>query len=370
MDGSDIDQEWSILAQLLPTGWREAARTEGALLRAREIDSPDTLLRLILLHAAAGLSLRQTVARAEVAGLAKVSDVALFKRLRASEPWLRQLCRGLLEDVRCKLMLPDATQQLRVRAIDASTIKEPGATGTSWRLHYSIALPSLECDFFEVTDVKGGESFKRFPAKKGDVILADRGYCHRPGAADIISRGADLIVRLNHQNFPLFDERGRKLSILSLLRRLKGHNPGEWPVAFEFGDTRYPGRLCAVRKSIVATQQAQERILKEARKKQKEVSPHTLECAGYIFVFTTLKAAIASCENILEMYRARWQIELAFKRMKSLFGAGHVPKYDPESARAWIQAKLLAVLMIERLEQEAALFSPWGFPLPAAKRMA
>ena len=208
MDGTDLDHEWDILAQFLPAGWREAARTEGALVRAREIDSPDTLLRLILLHAAAGLSLRQTVARAEVAGLAKVSDVALHKRLRSSEPWLRALCRGLLEDARCKLAIPEAFEGFQVRAVDATTVEEPGATGTSWRVHYSIKLPSLECDFFEVTDSKGGETFKRFPAQVGDVILADRGYCHRPGVADIVLRGAHVVVRLNHQNFPLVEENG------------------------------------------------------------------------------------------------------------------------------------------------------------------
>jgi len=366
MNGSDLDREWSILAQFLPPGWREAARIKGALVRARGIDSPDTLLRLILLHAAAGLSLRQTVARAEIAGLAKLSDVALLKRLRSSEPWLRQICHGLLEAVRCKLTLPGDTQAFRIRAIDASTIQEPGATGTCWRIHYSIGLPSLECDFFELTDSKGGESFRRFPAQKGDVILADRGYCHRPGVADIVSRGADVVVRLNHQSFPLADESGRKLNILSRLRRLKEHVPGEWRVTFEFDGTSYPGRLCAVRKSVAAAEQARERILKGASKKNKDVMPETLEAADYIFVFTTLRNEQASCESILELYRARWQIELAFKRMKSLFGAGHVPKYDPDSARAWIQAKLLAVLMIERLEQEAARFSPWGFTLPSA----
>lgn len=370
MDGADLDREWDILAQFLPAGWREAARTEGALVRAREIDSPDTLLRLILLHAAAGLSLRQTVARAEVAGLAKVSDVALHKRLRSSEAWLRVLCQGLLEEVRCKLAIPEAVQNFRLRAVDATTVEEPGATGTSWRVHYSIALPSLECDFFEVTDSKGGETFRRFPAQTGDVVLADRGYCHRPGVADILSRGAHVIVRLNHQNFPLTEEAGRALNILSRLRRLKDHSPGEWTANFEFDGVRHLGRLCAVRKSIAAAEQARERIIREATKKQKEVSPNALEAAGYVFVFTTLPPNKASCEEVLALYRARWQIELAFKRMKSLFGAGHVPKYDPDSARAWIQAKLLAVLMIERLEQEAARFSPWGFVLPMAKRLA
>lgn len=366
MVGSDLDHEWAILASLLPAGWREAAREDGALMRARGIDSPDTLLRLILLHAAAGLSLRQTVVRAENAGLAKVSDVALLKRLRSSEPWLRHMSQGLLEGIRCKLTLPPAAEGLRVRAIDATTVEEPGATGTSWRVHYSIALPSLECDFFEVTDSKGGETLRRFPVLQGDVILADRGYCHRSAVADIIERGAQVVVRLNHNSFPLLDAGGRNLPILGRLARLKGYQAGDWQVRFQSGKEFFNGRLCAIRKSRAAAEQCRERILKEARKKQKVVSPDTLESAGYVFVFTSLPAEGFSAADVMNLYRTRWQIELAFKRLKSLFGAGHVPKYDPESAKAWIQAKLLAVLMIERLEQEAALFSPWGFQLPLA----
>ncbi len=366
MEGSDLEQEWAILASMLPPGWREAARTDGALVRAREIDSPDTLLRLILLHAAAGLSLRQTVARAELAGLAKVSDVALFKRLRSSERWLRHLSQGLLESSPLTLTLPEKIVGYRLRAIDATTVDEPGATGTSWRLHYSISLPSLECDFFEVTDVKGGETFRRFPAKHGDIVLADRGYCHRPGASDIIERGAHVIVRLNYQNFPLLDSSGKKFPILSRLARLKDFRPGEWDVAFEAEGKRYAGRICAIRKSVAATERSRREIIREAGRKGKTPSQGTLDAAAFIFVFTTLPTREFSASDVLNLYRARWQIELAFKRLKSLFGAGHVPKYDPESARAWIQAKLLAALMIERLEQEAAHFSPWGYSLPLA----
>ncbi len=366
MNGSDLDHEWNILSRLLPVGWREAARTKGALVRAREIDSADTLLRLILLHAGAGLSLRQTVARAEVAGLAKLSDVALLKRLRSSEAWLRHLSQGLLESVRFKLTVPDSVRSFRVRAVDATTIEEPGATGTSWRVHYSIALPTLECDFFEVTDSKGAESLKRFPAKPGDIILADRGYCHRSGVSKIIQTGAKVIVRLNHQNFPLIGEDGKAMKIVSRLRRLKGYQSSDWKVSFESEGEAYSGRLCAIRKSVAAAEQARERILKEASRRQTKPSADTLESAGYIFVFTNLTSEEGSADDALNLYRARWQIELAFKRLKSLFGAGHVPKYDPDSAKAWIQAKLLAVLMIERLEQEAALFSPWGFAIPMA----
>ena len=77
-----------------------------------------------------------------------------------------------------------------------------------------------------------------------------------------------------------------------------------------------------------------------------------------------------TCSQVLELYRSRWQVELAFKRLKSLMAAGHVPKSDDDSARAWMQAKLLTALLMERLLLEAKIFSPWGHHLRDAEPVA
>jgi hypothetical protein len=52
---------------------------------------------------------------------------------------------------------------------------------------------------------------------------------------------------------------------------------------------------------------------------------------------------------VLEYYRLRWQIELVFKRMKSILGLGHLPKKDPISSQAWLEGKLFVGLLIERM---------------------
>jgi IS4 transposase len=87
-----------------------------------------------------------------------------------------------------------------------------------------------------------------------------------------------------------------------------------------------------------------------------------LELAQYVLVLTTLPAKF-SASQVLQLYRCRRQVELAFKRLKSLLGAGHVPKSDDQSARAWMQAKILTALFLERLLLEAKIFSPWGYEL-------
>jgi len=366
-----LDEEWALLAGLLPSGWRELAWEMGAMRRARgEIKDPEALLQLILLHVATGLSLQQATARAKLQGFAAVTDVALLKRLRNSERWLCEIARRMFAVTRFTRSGVVVPAGYKLRAVDATTIEEPGATGTDWRVHYSILLPEMCCDFFSVTDAKGGESYSRLAVESGDIILADRGYCHREGVAHVIAHGGDVIVRLNSTSFPLLNSSKEiPFAMLSRLRGLKGSAPGEWAVRFKAADQLWPARLCALRKAKAAAELAKRRILREAAKRGKIIRPETLEFAEYVFVLTTLANSAFDCRTILQLYCARWQIELCFKRMKSLFRLGHLPKRNDASARAWIQAKLLTVLMIERLIKEAIFFSPWGFPISAPQPM-
>ncbi|MDE3073236.1 MAG: IS4 family transposase [Pseudomonadota bacterium] len=372
MNATLLDEEWGVLARLLPEGWRELARETGAMRRARgAIDSPDTLLQVLLLHIATGLSLKQAVARAHVQGLASLSDVGLLKRLRSSEAWLRELAYRMFESSRFSGMTLTVPHGRQVRAVDATTVQEPGATGTDWRVHYAITLPQMHCDFYEVTDAKGGEGYDRLPVRPGDIVLGDRGYGYRAGVAHVLRGKGDVIVRLSSVGFPLLSPKNHQpVALLPRLARLRGQTPGEWPVCFRVGSTVYPARLCAVRKSAQATELARQKLRQQALRRQTQLRPETLAYAEYVMVLTTVAKQELDVHDVLQLYRARWQIELCFKRLKSLFNLGHVPKRSDASARAWLHGKLLTVLMIERLLAEARLFSPWGYPMPATKSMA
>jgi len=251
----------------------------------------------------------------------------------------------------------------RLRAVDATTVQEPGATGTSWRVHYCIGIPDMRCDFYQISDVKGGESYKRLCVERSDVILADRGYCHREGVAHTMDQNAEVIVRLNSTSFPLLhgQDNEKAFDMLLHLRELKTGQAGEWPVGFKVKSKVYNGRLCAMRKSAVAAEIAKKKAINEAKKKQRAIRAETLEFAEYVFIFTNVGEKILNVSEVLELYRARWQIELCFKRFKSLLSLGHLPKKTDTSARAWIEGKLLAVMLIEQLVDEADFFSPWGF---------
>jgi hypothetical protein len=363
-----LPEEWEILRGWLPDDLDARARQHQFFRRARGLTDGERWLRLILMHVAGGLSLEQTALRARELGLAEISGVALFKRLRNAEAWLQDLCQHLLAEQQRRLGQCVWPSEYRVRAIDATDVQEPGSTGTDWRVHYSIRLPELVCDHYELTDNTGGEKLGRFHFAKDELILADRGYSHRAGAAKVLDSGAALLLRWNPAVLPVKAASGKEFDLLGELRRLPKRGAGEWKVQFEHEGKTYRLRLCAIRKNRVAAERARRKALDKARRNGTEAQPKSLELAEYILVLTSLPPKF-SAREVLELYRCRWQIELAFKRLKSLLGAGHVPKSDDQSARAWMQAKILTALLLERLLLEAKIFSPWGYKLPDVEPM-
>jgi hypothetical protein len=355
------EQNWKIFRSLLPAGWRQMAWQSGAVRRLRGFVSPDVLLRVLMLHVARGYSLRETIVRAKLANWTDISDVALLKRLRHSEQWLRLLCVALLRESFGYRF--DEGMSSRVRIVDGTIVREPGKTGSQWRILYRIRLPSLECDFFEVTATIGegsGESLSRLPVTPQELILADAGYCSVAGIEYIWQKGADALVRVNPQSFVAYSVCGRRISLLSRLRSLsKVGQLGEWRVVLHGRGSEFAGRLCAVRKSDRAIQHAHRRLQRKASKKQMITRPGTLEFAKYVIVFTTRSSG--STADVLRAYRMRWQIEMAFKRLKSIAQLGHVPKRDDHSARAWLYGKLLVTLLAQKLIRIGRNISPSSY---------
>jgi hypothetical protein len=369
MDESDFDwdeaftglgEDWEVIETVLPEGWQEAAKRTGALMRTRGFDSAATLLRVLLIHLVDGCSLRETAVRAQAGGLAKVSDVALLGRLRGSGEWFRWMVEQMSQ------RLSSASQEVlpgkRVRLVDASVVCEPGATGSTWRLHYMIDLSTLACEQVQVTLPEEGETLTRFTVRAGDVLMADRGLAHRRGIRHVVAHEGEVIVRMNLISVPLEDAKGRAMALLPRLRKLAIGQARAWPAVIRDEHGSIAVRVCALKKSAEQTRKSQEKVRQIASRKGRELQPDTLEAAGYVVVLTTLPEVPPA--RILELYRHRWQIELAFKRLKSLLHLGHLKKTDPVGAKAWLQGKLFVATLIETLIAVGERFSPWGYFLP------
>lgn len=358
-----LEEDWELLQSLFPADWELLGRQTGAVARLRGFDSVGNVLRTLLMHVGSGWSLRETAVRAKLAGIAEVSDVTLLNRLRQAESWLQTLCQHLWKDN--GVDLTPAIAGYPVRVVDGSVVKEPGKTGSQWRLHYSLRLPSLECDEFILTPAHGlgnGDRLGRFQFRPGELILADAGYSKPPGLAAVHHKGAYVCVRLNPFTLTLLDGSGRPLPLQEHLRTLSAPGQtGQWQASVYYEKESISGRVCVLRKSEEAIARAQRKIELKVSRGKGTMSPRRQEYARYVMVFTTLPESAATAEQVLEGYRLRWQIELTFKRLKSIVQLGHIPKLDDHSARAWLLGKLFIALLSQKLVRVGRATSPWGY---------
>jgi hypothetical protein len=247
----------------------------------------------------------------------------------------------LFEEQRIDLPIENDFQ---VRLFDATNVKEPGKTGSLWRIHYSVQLPSLTCDFFKLSATKGkgtGESFFQYSIKKGDYIIADRGYSTASGIHHLILKKAYVIVRANTQALPIFNLKAQQFQLLKNVMTIKrAGTVKSWKVLIPGRSGTYvQGRICAIRKSNEAIKLAHKKLKRRAQRKQNSLMPETLEFAKYVIVFTNYPEDAFSDTEVLDWYRIRWQVELIFKRFKSIAQLGHLPNHSDDSSKAWLFRK-------------------------------
>jgi hypothetical protein len=82
------------------------------------------------------------------------------------------------------------------------------------------------------------------------------------------------------------------------------------------------------------------------------VSEGTLAAADWLILVTSLNSEVYPAADVLALYRLRWRIELAFKRLKSIIGLKAPPGIDQRSARPYVLAHLLMILVLEPLISE------------------
>jgi hypothetical protein len=355
--------DWAVIESLLPVGWEDAAREQRAFRRSRYLESPAAVLRLLLFHAVSDGSLRATVAQALMGGIASISPVGLLKRLRTSGQWIGWIAGKLADDMRHAVHVP---AKLRPRVVDCTVVQGPASKRTDWRVHYSLDLRTMLCDWFELTDGKGAELVERTPIQPGDVLIGDRNYLRSKGLKYVVGEQGHVVMRLRWNHCQMVDGDGERFLALEHAKCLQVGEVGSWKVGVVCEGQVIPGRVVATRLPKPIAEKAMRKAARALRKKRAgiKLNPRSLEAAQLVMVFTTLPQEELSDIDVLELYRYRWQIELAFKRHKQLLSLGRLPHKDPRAAQTWILAKLVIALLLETLYRKAVSFSPWGYHLP------
>jgi len=331
----------------------DLARQTKAIERGRKVISGITVLRLALARGPGGLSLSATAAWATMKGLPEMSDPGIKYRLDKSVGFLEAVMNRQLaaQSAGASVRWPGRV----LRASDGTCISKRGSTGTDWRVHAVYDLGRGGFAHLELTDGHGGEAIDRGAPVAAEVRIGDRNYATAPSLSRFREEavdGADFIVRVRWRGFNLQRPGGQDFDLIDHLAALPDDMaPHEVTVV---ANARQPLtlRLIIQRKTPQAAEATRARLRREASRKQTTIDPRSLVAAEFMILATSLPDQPYPAHEILAVYRLRWQIELAFKRLKSLLHIDRLPTWTAQASRSWLYAHLIMALLCDDLSQD------------------
>jgi hypothetical protein len=350
-----IDHYAAFLARIPPHIDLEAlARQTKAFQRPRGVRSGTDLMRLALAWGPGGYSMQRVAAWAGETNIATLTEEALIQRLHAAGPFLEELVRQLLADAG---EVPSWHGRV-LRSSDSTSLSKPASKGTDWRVHAVYDLGRGGFSHLDVTDGRGGEALDRGNPLAGEIRIGDRGYANAQAWQRFLQardEPADFIVRMRWNTIRLVDEAGDLFDLVAWLKDRPGESDiHEIPARAQSSrhETPIKIRLIARRKPPEVIAEEHKRLRQQASRKQTALDPRSLIAAEYLVLATSLPAGEFPAAELLAVYRLRWQIELAFKRLKSLLHIGKLRTKTEAGTRCWLHAHLIVALLSDDLSQE------------------
>jgi hypothetical protein len=328
---------WPHVSRILPE-LEESARRCGAVRRCRRLPSAEALIRIGVAYAVSDLSLKDVAAWARALEIAFISGPGLHYRLKTAEAWFESLLVDVLQaSVECKPV------GVPVAIVDATVITGPGSTGTDWRAHVSLDPDTGRIISCELTDAKGGESFSRYHPKKGQILLGDRGYARARGIYSVVSSGAHVLVRVSPLSMRICNRAKQTISLNSYAQNIDEGEIKELDVLIPVPPDKSRGSWHVSK----AKDWVSGRIIGFRSKK-----------GDVIWLFTDLASRRLSGDEMKRLFRVRWQIELLFKRLKSLLDLKELPTRKGPTARSWLLLKFLAAAVAQQMLVPIEPFPP------------
>lgn len=331
---------------LLPRDYATSAHRTGALVRCRNVPSAEALVRMLLAYALTDMSLKDVAAWGQAMKVATMTGPGLFYRVREAEKWLGEMVAGMVQTS----VDEEAGRGLRLRVVDATVVNGPGRRSTDWRVHVTTDAATGTLTAAEITDAHGGEGYERHVFAPEDVVLGDRMYATAKGLYAVVTDRAAVVARLNPHTLRVCNVKRRKIVVRSYEHKVPRAGVLDIDVTIPIPPPK--SRSHKTWKLDTAIAWVPARIV-ACRARNGEI----------IWVLTSLPRRIATGVRVLLLYRLRWQIELFFKRLKSLLHFDTLPSRCGPTAKSWLLARLLAAALAQRLTTPNGAFSPWGFDL-------
>ena len=347
------DAQWEhVVKMCLPEDLEAQARQLKAWSRQREVRSVSDLLRALLVLACCQYSWRELGMWAVLKGVGALAERAWRKRLDRSRAWISWLLSELLGVHQTPSWVPAGAG--RILLIDATRFKTPGGTGDDVRLHQSYELRAGRMEQVQLTDRHQAESLRHFQVQAGDVVVTDAGYPVDSSVEWTRQSQSFLLQRTAASQLHLEDEQGRVIGLKARIKHLPGNCLKElrgWVCLPQSGE-RAPVRVLCYRLPAEQARKARERKAAKLRKKHGvHYNQELVWWANWVVLVTTTDAAQWSGRDLLRLYRARWQIELLFKRIKGCLHLHAVPVKDWQRASCLLHLNLIGWWL---QEQEAA----------------
>ncbi|MGB0680910.1 MAG: IS4 family transposase, partial [Polyangiales bacterium] len=301
-------------------------------------------------------SVRTTAQATRSAGIADISYPKVIDALRQSAPivarclaeklssWRREEAHALL--LRAELR--------DVVAVDATCVSPPqtqrGESYRGHRLHFQCSLAGgcVREVVYNPDKPRSGEKLTHFNFAAGNLVLADRVYCSVRGIKHVLASQAHALIRYKRGVNLYQDEGGRagaKLDIVRLARQLA-------PRAASVGSMRVRLGREGVAVRVVVKRLSQRQYKGELEKlasSKVKLSREAKQMCRYLVLVTTLDGSCGlSDEELVQLYRCRWQIEMYFKRFKSVLKLDQTKCMSDESTSAWLLVKVMWLVWSEQ----------------------
>ena len=313
-----IKEEWNRLRCKIV----EVLEKEHVVKRKRVVHNCDVILDAAYMYIIENFSYQRLADAMAVKYDVKMSDTAWKKQLGKVAPVLFNALEQYITEY-AKRFQPEIPNKFleceHAHAIDATDVAQVGKEKAVMRVHTQMSLNEHGEVHMTITDNHTSENVTRLPIHKGHLYIADRGYGYAGQLSSLMKAEADFVTRISPGKIKLYeDEKCTKRVEFPAV--LSEKTSIELTAFFQYKKAVYPVRVVGEQVPADKQEQAEEKVCKKAKKNSvKEMKPTTILYSKWMIVATSLPSKIPAA-NILRGYRERWQIELLFKRSKTLLG--------------------------------------------------